>query len=315
MKDTLSNNSPLEMQPLMSFRERTMGRPLVSVLMTAYNRGNYIAEAIESVLASTYQNWELIITDDCSSDRTVEITKEYEKKDKRIKVYVNERNLGDYPNRNKAATFARGKYLKYLDSDDILYPHSISIMVEAMEKFQGVALGISHSKIDDDKPYPIKLSPQEAYAEHFLNHGVFSCGPSGTIILREVFEKEKGFLKERHVGDVELWLRIAAKYPIVKFQSVLVWWRKHEGQEIKLELEAGYFYQDRYKLNLKMINDRDCPLESELRKEALKKQKQHHARNILSLAFKKWRFKMAWQSYRQSGLKFIDLLFGLRPYI
>ncbi|MBK8712927.1 MAG: glycosyltransferase family 2 protein [Niastella sp.] len=94
--------------------------PLVSVLMTAYNRQQFIAEAIESVLASTYQNWELIIVDDGSKDDTVAVTKSYAEKDNRIHVYVNEKNLGDYPNRNKAAFYANGKYLKYLDSDDLI---------------------------------------------------------------------------------------------------------------------------------------------------------------------------------------------------
>ncbi|MBN2662839.1 MAG: glycosyltransferase family 2 protein, partial [Bacteroidales bacterium] len=96
--------------------------PFVSVLMTAYNREKYIAEAIESVIASTYQNWELIIVDDGSKDKTVEIAKQYEAKDPRIKVYINEKNLGDYPNRNKAASYAKGKYLKFVDADDLIYP-------------------------------------------------------------------------------------------------------------------------------------------------------------------------------------------------
>jgi len=292
-----------------------MVEPLVSILITSYNREKYVVEAIESVLASTYANWELIIVDDCSTDKTVSIIKEYELKDERIKVYINEENLGDYPNRNRAASLARGKYLKYLDSDDVLYPHSLSVMVEAMETSQGAALGISYSKINENKPYPINLSPQEAYIEHFLNRGVFDCGPSGAIILREAFEKEKGFLKDRHVGDIELWLRIAAKYHTVKIQPALVWWREHEGQEMKLELKTGYFHLDRFKINLKMINNKSCPLEPKLKNEALKKQKQHHARRILSLAFKKGDFKMTWRLYRQSGLSIADLLVGFRRYI
>src|SRR5258708_31839495 len=109
--------------------------PLVSVLMTAYNREKYIAEAIESVRNSTYANWELIIVDDLSKDNTVAIAKQYEAKDSRIKVYVNEQNLGDYPNRNQAATYARGKYLKYVDADDQLYPHGLQVVVSYMERF------------------------------------------------------------------------------------------------------------------------------------------------------------------------------------
>ncbi|MEO8414525.1 MAG: glycosyltransferase family 2 protein [Ginsengibacter sp.] len=97
-------------------------RPLVSVLMTAYNREKYIAPAIESVSASTYNNFELIIVYDGSSNNTVNIAKSFASIDHRVSVYVNEKNLGDYPNRNKAASYAKGKYLKYVDSDVISIP-------------------------------------------------------------------------------------------------------------------------------------------------------------------------------------------------
>ncbi len=85
-------------------------QPLVSVLMTPYNREQYLPEAIESVLDSCYKNFELIIVDDNSNDGTLNIAKAYETKDKRIKVYVNENHLGDYANRNQAASYAGGKY-------------------------------------------------------------------------------------------------------------------------------------------------------------------------------------------------------------
>ena len=87
---------------------------LVSVLMTSYNREKYIAEAIESVLASSYTNFELIIVDDHSADNSFTIAKEFEKKDSRVRVFKNEKNLGDYPNRKYAASLATGKYLKFV---------------------------------------------------------------------------------------------------------------------------------------------------------------------------------------------------------
>jgi glycosyltransferase involved in cell wall biosynthesis len=112
-----------------------MSTPLVSVLMTAYNREKYIDEAIESVLASSYRNLELIVVDDCSKDRSVEIARTYAAKDDRVKVYVNETNLGDYPNRNRAASLARGEYIKYADSDDIMFPSCLKKMVTPMIQF------------------------------------------------------------------------------------------------------------------------------------------------------------------------------------
>src|SRR3982751_631540 len=116
--------------------------PLVSVLMTSYNREKYIGFAIESVMASTYQNWELIVVDDCSTDKTLQIAREYEKKDKRIRVYLNEKNLGDYPNRNKAASYANGKYIKYIDADDAIYYWGLQVEIEMMERFPEAAYGL-----------------------------------------------------------------------------------------------------------------------------------------------------------------------------
>jgi len=72
-----------------------MTTPSVSILTTVYNRDKYLAACIDSVLASSYHNWELIIVDDLSSDASVAIARAYEQKDARIKVYVNEINLGD----------------------------------------------------------------------------------------------------------------------------------------------------------------------------------------------------------------------------
>src|ERR1700753_1799917 len=112
-----------------------MTNPLVSVLMTAYNRAEYIGQAIESVLASTHANFELIIVDDGSKDDTLAAARSWAAKDNRIKVYLNEQNLGDYPNRNRAASYATGKYIKYLDSDDLLYPHCLQVMVHGMESY------------------------------------------------------------------------------------------------------------------------------------------------------------------------------------
>ena len=84
-----------------------MINPKISILTTVYNRDKYLAACIDSVLASSYQDWELIIVDDVSTDTSVAIAQRYEQKDARIKVYVNQTNLGDYPNRNKAASYAK----------------------------------------------------------------------------------------------------------------------------------------------------------------------------------------------------------------
>jgi glycosyltransferase involved in cell wall biosynthesis len=206
------------------------GDCLISVLMTAYNREKYISEAIESVLASTFIDFELVIVDDCSSDRTIEIAKSYELLDKRVKVYINDRNLGDYPNRNRAASLAKGKYIKYVDSDDIIYPSCLETMFNSMEKLAGnVGLACGHYQ---KKPLPVKLNPIESYYQHFNGGGLFGRSPLSAIIKRDYFEKIGGFKNERMVSDFEFWFRSGLDSGIVCLQDGMQWSREHDGQEV-----------------------------------------------------------------------------------
>ena len=111
-------------------RAANLQGPKISIIVPLYNTpAKFFDEMLRSVTRQTYQNWELIVVDDQSRDRSVEIAQSYAAKDARIKVYVNEVNLGDYPNRNRAASYARGKYLKYVDADDMIYPYGLEQLV------------------------------------------------------------------------------------------------------------------------------------------------------------------------------------------
>lgn len=255
--------------------------PLVSVLMTAYNREAFIAEAIESVLCSSYKNFELIIVDDGSKDRTYEIAKKYELLDNRIRVYLNEKNLGDYINRNQAASFANGKYLKYVDADDIIYPHGLEVMVNAMEKHPKAVFGTQHNKREDIQPYPILLEPNQTIEEHFSKGGIFTSGPTGVIIRKSIFDLEGGFSGKRFIGDTEFWIKLGSKYPIVKFQPALIWWRTHENQEIHIEnftFDASFA---RYMLDKKYILSESTPLNLANRNMAFMKLNRRFIINVL----------------------------------
>lgn len=205
-------------------------QPLVSVLMTAFNREKYIGAAIESVLASTFKDFELLIVDDKSTDDTLSIARAFEKTDPRVKVHVNAHNLGDYPNRNYAASLAIGKYIKFLDADDLIYPYGLEAMAGAMEQFPEAGFGLA--SIPDPKiPYPAILSPRESYLEHFFGFGHFDRAPGSSIINREAFLKLGGFSGKRMIGDYEFWFKIGREHPMVKFPMYLYWSRRHGEQE------------------------------------------------------------------------------------
>lgn len=95
--------------------------PRFSIIVTAYNLEKLISTAIDSILKQTYKDFELLVIDDCSSDKTVDVIKKYEEKDSRVKLLVNEKNSGPSIARNNAMEVAKGEYIVYLDGDDTLY--------------------------------------------------------------------------------------------------------------------------------------------------------------------------------------------------
>ena len=261
-------------------------KPKVSVLTTCFNREKYLTACIDSVLASSYQDWELIIVDDVSTDTSLAIAKSYEKKDARIKVYVNDKNLGDYPNRNKAASYAKGKYIKYLDADDLIYPRGLEVMVHAMEQFPEAGLGISQKVVEDEKPYPFLMQPKETFKREFLMRGVLGLGPTGTIIRRDVFKKLGGFTGTRYIGDTELWYKIALTYPVVKIEDDLIFWRQHDDQEITKGQESFFYLENTFKLKFNTLYKKELPLGAPERQAALKKLTHRFSRNIARLFLK-----------------------------
>jgi glycosyltransferase involved in cell wall biosynthesis len=224
--------------------------PLVSVLMTAFNREKFIREAIESVLASSYRNFELIIVDDGSSDATVSVAESYAATDSRVKVFINEQNLGDYPNRNRAASYAKGKYLKYLDSDDLIYPYGLEALVYFMEQDQETAMGISYRRNINHRPFPVIMEPAKSLRYHFFTEGFLDCGPTGTIMRRDCFEAIGGFSGKRMIGDFEFGIRMASRYKIMLLPPALSFWRDHGAQEMTIGVNNN-MYQSLYETVLR----------------------------------------------------------------
>lgn len=107
---------------------------LISIITPSYNSAKYISETIESVISQTYDNWELLITDDCSTDSTVEIIKDYIIKDNRIKLFILDKNSGAGISRNNSIKEAKGRYIAFLDSDDWWYPEKLQKQMDFIKK-------------------------------------------------------------------------------------------------------------------------------------------------------------------------------------
>lgn len=275
-------------------------KPLVSVLMTSYNREKYIDAAIGSVLASTYPAFELIIVDDGSKDRTVEIARSYAARDGRVKVYVNEKNLGDYPNRNKAASYAAGKYLKYVDADDYIYPWGLASLVNMMEQFPEAGWGLCSLLQVKERPYPFQLSPKEAYEHHYFGPGLFHKAPLSAILVRSAFEKLGGFSGMRMVGDSEMWHRMAMHYPVVLMPDGMVWYREHDSQEANSIRQFVLTYEE---VVYNALSHPECPLSRDQVRQIVSKRKNQSMRfgayHLLKLQFGRMADNMRiWSFYK-----------------
>ncbi len=202
--------------------------PLVSILITAYNRQDYLAECIESALSVTYPNIEIIIVDDASDDNTFEIAKGFCMKDARIKVFKNNENLGQFENRNKAASLATGKYLKYLDSDDKIYSNSISILISEILKEKEIKLIVGKKDLENDK---LIKNTKQSFQSNFLHQsGIFGISPLSWLIETEFFMKIGGFKNQSGEGDYSFILNAALETSIIYLRLEVGYYREHEGQ-------------------------------------------------------------------------------------
>ncbi len=282
-------------------------QPLVSVLMTTYNREKYLAAAIESVLASTYENWELLVVDDQSKDSSVEIAQSYAAKDPRIKSIINEKNLGDYPNRNMAASLASGKYLKYVDADDMIYPTGLQVMVDSMEKFPEAGWGLSSLPQDKFRMYPFMLTGREAYYRHYFEQQLFHKAPLSAIIRKDTFENVGGFTGRRYLGDFEMWHLLAINSPVVLMPQGVVWYREHEDQEMQNN-RTDFTIPFKYVLcSEEMLSRSDCPLPEGERRKALENIRWNQARYILGIG-KNESLKIMQQLKKETNFTYFELI-------
>ena len=194
-----------------------MAEPRVSVCIACYNRQDYISETIESVLAQTYPDFELIITDNCSTDRTVEIVKQYAAKDSRVRLYINDKNLGAISNFNRGLFYCRGEYVKFLCSDDLLCPRCLEVFVDVMTKNPDVSLVTSFTKafvgdesVRDEKFFPSigLINGNEAQKSLFFQ-GNWPGSPSSTMFRRkDLYIGLFNLMWKYWLGDLDMWIRL-----------------------------------------------------------------------------------------------------------
>lgn len=206
-----------------------MKYPLVSVVMSAYNTEKYIVEAIESILRQDYQHLEIVIADDCSSDRTRMLIDNIG--DDRIRVFHNASNMGYLATWNKLLPLTRGEYITFQDADDASHPSRIGKLVEFLEQHRDIGLCGSNF-VRFFQPWGLYLESNfpttKAGIEEAISNGKIPFAGTRVMIRREVYEKVGGFRSFFHKltwEDYDWILRIMEHYQVANIADVLYEYR------------------------------------------------------------------------------------------
>ena len=274
--------------------------PLVSICLPTFNGAKWIRESLNSALRQTYENTEIIVVDDGSTDDTVDQVRSIN--DRRINLHTNERNIGLTRNWNKCLELARGEFIKFLHQDDVLYPHCVESMMSLFFKYNGIGLVFSARDILVDQNLDEEFARKwmrnceslhkcfESLGEFnsrrhlFLQHmrkgfqGNWIGEPSSVLVSKECFRRLGKFNTRLHqVCDVEMWLRVTYFYNIGFIEDKLTAYRIHDKSATFTNFRSSRDLFDRFWLFEGLRRHReireDCPETAVMRDRELDHQK------------------------------------------
>lgn len=217
---------------------------LVSIIMPSYNTASFIAESIQSVLAQSYKDWELIIVDDCSPDNTDDVVKPY-LSDERIRYLKNEKNSGAAVSRNRALREAKGKWIAFLDSDDLWMPEKLQKQVRFMEKNGYHFSYTNYAEIDtEDKRNGISVTgPKRITKTGFLNY----CWPGCLTVMYDA--EAIGLIQIADIkknNDYAMWLKVCQKADCYLLDEELALYRRGRAGSVSthsIKTMIGWHYK------------------------------------------------------------------------
>lgn len=217
---------------------------LVSVIMPSYNTGRYIKETIDSVLAQTYSNWEIIIVDDCSTDNTDAVVSQY-LVDERIRYIKNDANRGAAISRNRALREAKGRWIAFLDSDDLWEPQKLEKQIAFMQENDYHFSYTSYSEMDEGgKLNGITVTgPKKITKKGFFNY----CWPGCLTVMYD-----RAFVGLIQVADIKknndyaMWLKVCRKATCYYLDEDLALYRKGRAGSVSthsMKTLIGWHYK------------------------------------------------------------------------
>lgn len=213
--------------------------PLVSIIMPLFNAERYVAQSIESVLAQSYTNWELLVCDDCSSDASAAIVASFAAQDPRIKISYSTENKGIAKTRNACLSLAQGRFVAFLDDDDLWTSDKLEKQVRFMLKSQCGFCYANYDLMNEDGSARGKTIRTEGVIDYhkYLKNTIIGCG---TVMLDTVQVGEIALPENKTSDDMALWLSILSRghnaYPL---DEVLMHYRVRSDSASSNKLKAA----------------------------------------------------------------------------
>ncbi|MFA6391471.1 MAG: glycosyltransferase [Patescibacteria group bacterium] len=215
-----------------------MNKPIITVLLPVYNGEKYIKEAIESILNQKFTNFELLIIDDCSTDRSGRIIQDF--KDPRIRFFSNKNNLGLIKTLNTGISLAQGEYIARMDQDDVSLPHRLEKQIAFLDAHSEIGVcGTGFRIIDQEGTLKNEI--------HFPNRPLlfswklhfFSPLAHPTVMMRTSLVKEMGGYntKATYYEDYDLWIRLNSITKLTNLDDILFHLRKHDENTSQIHLD------------------------------------------------------------------------------
>lgn len=220
-----------------------MKSPLVSVIIPNYNHAPYLKERIDSVLNQTFQDFEVIILDDCSPDNSVEVIEQYRNNPHVSHIIINEQNTGNtFIQWERGINLAKGEYIWIAESDDVAEPQLLSSLTAQLEKHHDASVAFCHSRLIDGEghllseqntmnpaqPGQVTIDDSLTFLRHLLIFN-YIYNASMVVFRRDVYDKANpDYRKFRYCGDWHFWGSICSEGRIIEVHDMLSRFRQHQ---------------------------------------------------------------------------------------
>lgn len=227
-------------------------QPKISVCIPVFNGARYITAAVNSVLCQTFQDFEIVIVDNASTDQTVTLARQLAVHETRVRVFCNASNLGLAGNLNRCAELARGQFIKYLCVDDLLLPDCLALLVRGLQAHpeavlacggrisitgEGKAFGLRHYAAQDGVVPGNMVVSRCLYSRNYIGEP--------TAVLFRKSDMQLGFREELpQLMDMELWLRMLQTGSLMNIAAPVCAIRFHAGQMTHRNIRSGALVQD-----------------------------------------------------------------------